>query len=120
MVRYLKYIVLIFGGIGLFAASFFYLQNKNDITVALEYRSKIDYEHLNKNCPIKEKDYIFPCIKNEFKEFLDHVSLTGTSMGMKMVFNVMDDDRAQTTVFPSEELKALHFSINYLELIIWQ
>lgn len=116
MVRYLKYIVLIFGAIGVIAVSFFYLQNKTDISVALDYKSKIDYEYLAQICKIKDRDYIYPCIKQEFAKYLEHVSLTGTSIGLKMVFNVMDEDRERTTVFQSEEVKGLHFSINYLEI----
>ncbi len=116
MVRYLKYIVIIFGSIGVIAASFFYLQNKTDISMALKYKSKIDYDHLSKNCKIKKEDYIFPCIKKEFADYLNHVSMTGTSMGLKMVFNVMDEDKEKTKYFKTDELKRLHFSINYLEI----
>ncbi|MFT6632182.1 MAG: hypothetical protein ACJAS4_002144 [Bacteriovoracaceae bacterium] len=116
MVKYLKYIVLIFGGIGIIAVSFFYLQNKTDIAQAFEYKGRIDYDYLNKNCKLIEKDYLFPCIKKEYEDYLNHVSLTGTSIGLKMVFNVMDEDRARTTYFSSEEIKQLHFSINYIEI----
>lgn len=116
MVKYLKFILIVFGTIGLCAATFFYLQNKNDISVSLEYKSKIDYDHLKENCRINDGDYMFPCIKNEYKEFLTQVSLTGTSIGLKMVFNVMDKDRALTSKFKNEDIKSLHFSINYLEV----
>ena len=116
MVRYLKYIVLIFGGIGIIAVSFFYMQNKTDIAQAIKYKGRIDYDYLNKNCKLIEKDYLFPCIKAEYEDYLNNVSLTGTSIGLKMVFNVMDEDKARTTLFSSEEIKQLHFSINYIEI----
>lgn len=116
MIKYVKYIVLIFGGVGLFAGSFFYMQNKRDIKTALEYKSRIDYDYLKLNCSREREDYLFPCIKKEFEAFLQLVSLTGTGMGLKMVFNVMDEDRARTNFFTSKELKELHFSINYLEI----
>jgi hypothetical protein len=116
MVRYLKYIILIFGGIGVIAVSFFYMQNKTDISKALEYRGRIDYQYLSENCKVIDKDYLYPCIKAEFADYLNHVSLTGTSMGLKMVFNVMDEDRENTTLFKDENTKQLHFSISYIEI----
>jgi len=117
MIKYLKWIVLVFGTIGVIAASFFYLQNRTDIGVALEYRGRIDYRYLHENCREKEKDYLFVCIKNEFEKYLEMVSLTGTSMGLKMVFNVMDQDQDTTTIFGNNnELKRLHFTINYIEI----
>lgn len=114
MVRYLKYIVIIFGSIGIIAASFFYLQNKTDISMALEYKSKLDYDYLSDTCSSKE--YIYPCLKSEFNDYLQHVSMTGTSMGLKMVFTVMDEDKALTKKFKSDDIKNFHFSVNYLEI----
>ncbi|MBT4791460.1 MAG: hypothetical protein HON90_07805 [Halobacteriovoraceae bacterium] len=116
MVRYLKWIVIVFGSIGLMTLSFFYLQNKTDISAALDYRSKFDYDYLAKNCSGQAQSYIFPCLKKEFESYLEHVSLTGTSMGLKMVFTVMDQDKLMTNVFSSPEIRDLNFSINYLEI----
>ncbi len=115
MVRYLKYIVLIFGSIGIMAASFFYLQNSNDIKIAWNNKT-INYDYLKKHCLLKDGDYIYPCIKDEYQKFLKQVSLTGTSMGLKMVFNAMDEDKDRTTKFANETIKQLQYSINYVEI----
>ena len=92
MVRYLKYIVLIFGGIGLIALSFFYLQNQHDISMALEYKNKIDYHDLTQKCPPSKGD-ISPCLYPVFEDYLKNVSLTGTSIGLKMLFNVVEKEK---------------------------
>ena len=113
MVRYLKLIVLIFGTIGLIAASFFYLQNKRDIAVAWDYSDKIDYNYLLSQCPEK---YVYPRLKTEFSDYLTKVSLTGTSIGLKMVFTVMDEDKANVDRFPNDKYRDFQYSIHYLEL----
>lgn len=113
MVRYLKLIIIIFGSIGIIAASFFYFQNKTDISYALEYADKIDYAELAKSCP---DGYIYPCLRDVFESYLAEVSLTGTSMGLKMVFSVMDYDKDRTKRFKSEQHRDLQYSINYLEI----
>lgn len=116
MVRYLKYIVLIFGGIGVLAGSFFYLQNKKDISAALDYRSRIDYDFLRSSCSLPIGESIFSCLKTEFDSYLKEVSLTGTSFGLKMVFNVLDEDKDSLTRFKDENLKNFFYSLHYLEL----
>jgi hypothetical protein len=116
MVRYLKYIVLIFGSIGVMAASFFYYQNRNDISVGLEYRDIIDYEYLKEHCLGVEKSYYYPCLKEKYIEYLAKVSFTGTNFGLRMMFNVMDHDKSLTTKFETDDIKNIHYSINFLEV----
>lgn len=116
MIKYLKYIVIIFGSIGILVGSFFYYQNRQDISMAMEYNKILDYEYLKQNCLGIEKEYYFPCLKNKFAEYLKKVSLTGTNMGMKMVFTVMDDDKDNTKIFTDEKHKNIEYSINYLEI----
>lgn len=116
MVRYLKWIIIIFGSIGICIASFFLLQNKHDIARALDYRSKIDYSYIQDNCNEAIKKYYFVCIKNIFAEYLSDVSFTGTNIGLKMVFNVIDKDKDGEQFFKSDDLKNMHYSINYLEI----
>lgn len=116
MVRYLKYIVLIFGSLGIIIGSFFVYQNRVDISTAMEYNSILDYENLRKTCLGIEKDYYYPCLKKKFAEFLSKVSLTGTNIGMKMMFTVIDEDKAKTTFFETEKQKQIEYTINYLEI----
>ena len=111
MVRYLKYIIIIFGGLGLLVGSFFYLQNKNDIQRAWSFSHRIDYEYLKKMCQPAKMVYI--CLEQEFGEFAEQASLTGMGIGMKMAFNVMD--RQQAEMGTSNFNKFSH-SIYYLRL----
>ena len=113
MVRYLKWIVIIFGSIGLLIGSFFYLQNKEDIHVAWRYKDKIDYLYLSEKC---EQNYVFPCLKPLMNEYFQKVSMTGIGFGMKMAFTVMDQDKDNTDFFKSEQEKNMRFSLNYLVL----
>ena len=113
MVRYLKWIVIIFGSIGLLIGSFFYLQNKEDIHVAWSYKDKIDYLYLREKC---EQNYVFPCLKPLMNEYFQKVSMTGIGFGMKMAFTVMDQDNDNTDFFKSEQEKNMRFSLNYLVL----
>lgn len=116
MVKYLKYIVLVFGSIGLMIGCFFYYQNKQDISAAMEYNSILDYDNLKQNCLGIEDNYIYPCLKKKFAEYLSKVSLTGTNMGMKLVFTAMDADKLNSKKFKDERQKQIEYSINYLEL----
>lgn len=114
MVRYLKYIVAVFGTLGLLIGSFFYYQNRVDISQVFKYKKTIDYAFQKKNC--STPDDIYPCLKVEFISFLKGVSLTGTSMGLKMMFNVMDDVKASTKIYTSKEVKDFNFALYYLEI----
>lgn len=116
MVRYLKYIVIIFTAIGLVAVSFFFMQNKKDILLAMEHEDYIDYDYLTENCQQKQGNSIYPCLKVQFNKYAEKVSLTGVSMGLKMVFNVMDEDKEKNSFYSSKDIRDLHYSIHYLEI----
>jgi len=116
MVKYLKYIVIIFGSIGVMIGAFFYYQNREDISKAMEYNTTLDYDNLKQNCLGIVDNYIYPCLKKEFSNYLSKVSLTGTNIGMKMVFTAMDSDKHNSKKFTDENHKQIEYSINYLEL----
>lgn len=116
MIRYLKYIVIVFGSIGISVASFFVYQNRVDLSHAYEYNSIIDYDHLTTHCLDVEGEYYYPCLKVKFSEFLDHVSLTGSNIGLRMMFSVMEEDKSTTTKFETQKLKDLVYTVNYLEV----
>lgn len=116
MIKYLKYIILIFGSIGLLAAGFFGYQNRVDLSTAYKYRSIIDYEYLQKHCSQASHSYYYPCLKEKYIEYLKLVSFTGTNIGLRMMFSVMEEDKNRTTNFASEELKAMTYTVNYLEV----
>lgn len=81
----------------------------------LEYRDKIDYEFLKKEC--SNEFSVYTCLEKQFEMFLTGVSLTGTSMGLKMVFTVMDDDRAHVEkVITDKNVVNFMYLINYLEV----
>lgn len=116
MIRYLKYIVLVFGTIGISVASFFVYQNRVDVSKAIDYNSIIDYDYLKTHCLNVENDYYYPCLKDKFSEFLGQVSLTGSNIGLRMMFSVMEEDKRKTTHFKTQKLKDLVYTINYLEV----
>ena len=116
MIRYLKYIVIVFGSIGIAVGGFFAYQNRVDLSHALEYRKIIDYEYLQKYCLGVDKRYFYPCLKDKYIEYLEKVSLTGTNIGLRMMFSVIEDDKANVEKFESENLKNLVYTLNYLEV----
>ena len=67
MLRFLKWIFFIFGGLALIIMMFFYAQNKKDIHLALEYKDILDYEYLAENCPQTEKNYLYPCFHKRYQ-----------------------------------------------------
>lgn len=116
MVRYLKYIVLVFGGLGIIIASFFFFQNKQDIMRAYAYKDRIDYAYLRNTCEKKVNNSIFLCLKDEFEQYLKKVSLSGTGFGLKMVFNVLEKDKVNSKGFSSSYVKDFTYSLNHLEI----
>ena len=116
MIRYLKYIFLIFGSLALLIMGFFVLQNKHDLKLAWNYWDVLDYEHISQNCPSAKGDYFYPCFKQKYKEFLEKAGLTGTSVGLKLAFNFMDKDKAYSDLPGGEKVKDIMYSLNYLEL----
>ena len=116
MVKYLKYIVLVFGSIGIIAGSFFGLQNKQDILHAYNHSDKFDYDYLQKSCHLRQGESIFPCLKYEFEQFLPGVSLTGTSIGLKMIFNLLEEDRRKLTTLTDPDAISFTYSLYHLEI----
>lgn len=116
MLRFLKWIFLIFGGLGVAILTFFFIQNKHDLSIAWDYKSKLDYEYMQKTCLNIEKKYYYPCFEKKFGEYLGKVSITGMSLGLKMAFNFIDEDKENTTFFASELERDLNYSLHYLAL----
>lgn len=114
MLRFLKYIFLIFGGLALAILTFFFSNNKNDVLTALEYHRALSYSGLQETCLKVEKKYYYPCFKERFEEYVSKVSLTGVSLGLKLAFNVLDEDKEHTTFFENEKLKDVNYALSYL------
>ncbi|MEX0798447.1 MAG: hypothetical protein WD025_03335, partial [Bacteriovoracaceae bacterium] len=116
MLRYLKYIFLVFGSLALLIIGFFIFQNKRDLKLAWDYWNVLDYEYMTQNCPEAEKQYYYPCFKKEYQEYLDQAGLTGTSIGLKLAFNFMDKDKASSERYENKNIKNIVYSLNYLEI----
>lgn len=114
MLRFLKYIFLIFGGLALGIMFFFFSNNKNDVLTAIEYRGPLSYSGLQETCLNVEKKYFYPCFKERFEEYVSKVSLTGVSLGLKLAFNVLDEDKENTTYFKNDKLKDVNYALHYL------
>lgn len=115
MIRYLKYIFLIFGTLAFAVMAFFSFQNRKDIGLAWDYWDRLDYDTISKNCETKGQ-YYYPCFKREFQSYLEKSGLTGVSIGLKLAFNFMDEDKASTTLFETNEVRDFHYALDYLEL----
>jgi hypothetical protein len=116
MLRFLKYIFLIFGGLALGIMTFFFFNNKNDVLTALEYRSQLSYDGLTETCVDIKDHYHYPCFKQRFSEYVTKVSLTGVSIGLKLAFNAMDEDKENTKITTESKIKDMIYALNYLEL----
>lgn len=117
MIRYLKWIFLIFGGMALLVIGFFGYQNRKDLSLAWDYSDKLDYEYQQKHCKEASKDkYYFPCFKKDFKEYVEKGGLTAIGLGLKMAFNFMDKDKANNQAFETQNERDVAFALNYLEL----
>lgn len=115
MLRFLKWIFFIFGGLALAIMTFFYSQNKKDIHLALDYKDILDQEYLSENCPRSEGNYLYPCFYKHYSDMVEKAGLTGVSMALKLAFNFMDEDKEKQTRFSGNE-KDIVYSLNYLEL----
>lgn len=116
MLKFLKYIFLVFGSIALAIMLFFFWNNKQDVTTAFEYRNQLSYDGLKQSCVDVKKDYYYPCLRPRFAQFASKVSLTGISIGMKFVFDTLDEDKENVKFFESDKIRDLHYSLNYLEI----
>lgn len=84
--------------------------------MALAYKDKLDFSYLKEQCAITSKESVYPCLKAEFSNYLKGVSLTGTSIGMKFVFTVMDADKDRFKVGRDKKYVDMVYSLHYLEL----
>lgn len=114
MLRFLKYIFLIFGGLALAIMIFFFSNNKNDVMTALEYRRPLSYSGLQESCPEVEKKYFSPCFIERFEEYVSKVGLTGVSIGLKLAFNALEEDKENTTYFENSKIKDINYALNFL------
>lgn len=114
MLRFLKYIFLIFGGLALAIMTFFFSNNKNDVLTVIEYRGPLSYSGLQETCLNVEKNYFYPCFKERFEDYISKVSLTGVSLGLKLAFNVLDEDKENTSLFEDQKIKDVNYALSYL------
>lgn len=116
MIRYLKYIFLGFGLLAIGIGTFFFLNNKKDLQIAWDSKNELSYDYLSKNCPENGVKYFYPCFREHLQAYMEKVSLTGISIGLKLAFNFMEEDKQNTSKFANEKVKLLNYSINYLEV----
>jgi len=114
MLRFLKWIFLVFGGLALSIMIFFYTQNKKDIGHALDFKDKLSYDELSETCQAQQL-YLYPCFKDHYSNYTKLVGLTGLSIGLKFAFNFMDQDKENQKAYKGVE-KDIRYSLNYLEL----
>lgn len=108
MLRFLKYIFLIFGSLALGIMIFFYFQNKEDLGSVWNNRKSISYEVISKECP----DEHYNCFKERFDAFSSKVSLTGLSLGLKLGFNYLEESKEKSDL----KYKDIEYALRHLEL----
>jgi hypothetical protein len=120
MLRFLKWIFFVFGGLGLLVMSFFYIQNRTDLHLYFNNKSLFEYDYLVETCKGVEDQYYSPCFLDTFESYTQKVSLTGISLGLKTAFTFIDKDKELNKKFSRTENNircALnHLSINNLAL----
>lgn len=115
MLRFLKWIFFVFGGLGLVIMSFFYIQNKTDLHLYFNNKSSLEYSTVQNTCPEISDTYYFPCFFKQFKVYIGKVSLTGISLGLKTAFTFIDTDKENNKKFESTEMK-VRYALNHLML----
>jgi hypothetical protein len=113
MLRFLKWIFFVFGGLGLVVMSFFYIQNKTDLHLYFGNKSSFNYDTLVEKCEGIKGEYYFPCFIQQFENYTQKVSLTGISLGLKTAFTFIDKDKELNKMFSAEENK-IRFALNHL------
>lgn len=108
MLRFLKYIFLIFGSIALAIMIFFYFQNKEDLNVVWDNRNELEYVNIQKDC----KKQAYECFKEKFEDLSKKVSITGLSLGLKLAFNYLEEEKEKSTV----EYKDIEYALRHLEI----
>ena len=116
MLHFLKWIFLVFGGIGLSIMCFFFFQNKNDLQVYFGTKSTFSYEFLQATCVEVNEKYYYPCFENNFKKYLANVSLTGTSLGLKSAFNFVEDDKLNQKLYNTQKESNIRYALNHLRI----
>ncbi len=114
MIKYLKYILIVFGSLGVLLVGFFYFQNQHDLHTYLSYRNSLSYDDVKANCK-SEKEYYYPCFKEKFKEYISKVSITGRSIGLNSAFDFLEEDKKRNKFF-SSKVKDITYSIHYIEI----
>ena len=115
MLRFLKWIFLIFGGLGLVIMSFFYVQNRTDLHLYFDNKNTLDYSYLKETCKDIDNSYYFDCFYNNFDVYLEKVSLTGISLGLKTAFSFSDRDKLSNTLYgENEKENDIRFALNHL------
>ena len=115
MLRFLKWIFFVFGGLGLLVMSFFYIQNKTDLHLYFGNKSTLEYDSIKVSCKEVESEYYFNCFYKNFAVYLQKVSLTGISLGLKTAFTFIDEDKMNNTLHKSKA-NDIRFAINHLKV----
>lgn len=115
MFRFLKWIFLIFGGLAISIISFFVYQNRTDLKLAYNNYEKLSYEYQVEHCKDPE-GYNYPCFEDAFESYVEQASLTGLSIGLKLAFTYIDNERENTNKFTSLDQKNIQYTINYLRI----
>jgi hypothetical protein len=114
MLRFLKWIFLVFGGLGFSIMCFFFFQNKHDLQVYFGTKDTLSYEVLQTTCINANEKYYFPCFKESFRKYLTNVSLTGTSLGLKTAFNFVEDDKLNQKLYKTQKEADIRYALNHL------
>lgn len=115
MLKLLKWVFLVFGSLGLLIMIFFYSQNRVDLHYYFANRDSLSYDVIKNNCPEAQEDYYFMCFKENFKKYLEGVSLTGTSLGLKSAFSFIDEDKQKNKMYKGVE-NDVRFGLNHLRI----
>jgi hypothetical protein len=115
MFRFLKWTFLILGTLGLLIMIFFYSQNRQDLHLYYSGKDSLSYDTVKENCPQASNEYYFKCFIVNFKNYLEGVSLTGTSLGLKSAFTFIDEDKINNKSFEGVE-NDVRFALNHLKL----
>lgn len=116
MLRFLKWIFLVFGGLGVLILSFFYIQNKHDLNLFFKNKETLSYEYSIKTCLEVSQNYFYPCFEKNFNNYLSMVSLTGTSLGLKAAFNFIEEDRQNQKKYKTEKESSIRYALNHLRI----
>lgn len=108
MLRFLKYIFLVFGLLALGILGFFAFQNRVDLKIVWAAKDTLSFEAASKECPQKT----YECFKKSFQNYSSKVSLTGLSIGLKFAFNFLEELKEEK----QEDHGDILSSLRYLEI----